>query len=308
MSEHDAGENADELGLDHMRAFLAVIETGSQVRAAKRLRIAQTTVGRHIERVQDHFGRGLFEAGASGPLSTRGLVVEQAVRNAMTELGRARERLKTERPVLRIGFIRPVRPLVEKALRDQQRSQRGAGFDVRLSELTSEAQARALQRRELDIAICYALPELAARDGIEASLIDQQPYALVIPERAWVKGKVAPAALAALHYTHPPRRFAQAGVEAGERWLQAHGIAPQHAIECPLATEIIAYAGAGYGFGFLPALWRMASHSGVVFAPVPGFGVVAEIAAYSLRHVTPHIARLRHDLSAAARAGLRDFR
>jgi DNA-binding transcriptional LysR family regulator len=307
MTDRDGSENADALSLDHMRAFIAVIETGSQVRAAKQLRIAQTTVCRHIERVQDHFGGQLFEAGSSGALSTRGLVVEQAVRSAMAELGRARERVATERPVLRIGFIRAVRPLVEQALRDQHRTQRRPAFDVRLSELTSEAQARALQRRELDIALCYALPVLTARDGIEASVIGEEPYALVIPERAWVKGRISVSALSRLHYVHPPRRFANAVVTAGEGWLKAQGLTPERVIECPLGSEIFAYAASGYGYGFLPALWRMASHEGVVFAPVPSLGVSAEIAAYSLRHVTPHITRLRQDLCNAARAVLKDF-
>src|SRR5215475_782568 len=99
MPAQDDKTNADSLGLDHMRSFIAVVETGSQVRAAKRLRVAQTTVSRHIDRVQEHFGGGLFEAGSSGRLSTRGLIVEQAVRAAMATLSRTRDRLALDRPV-----------------------------------------------------------------------------------------------------------------------------------------------------------------------------------------------------------------
>ena len=134
--------NADSLGLDHLRSFLAVVETGSQARAAKRLRIAQTTVCRHLSRVQEHFGGNLFEAGSSGILSARGLLVEQSVRTAVAELSMTRERLEVNRPVLRIGFIRAMRPLVEKALRCHAKAQGAPAFDVRLQELTPEMRVR----------------------------------------------------------------------------------------------------------------------------------------------------------------------
>jgi DNA-binding transcriptional LysR family regulator len=299
--------NADSLGLDHMRAFIAVVETGSQVQAAKRLRVAQTTVCRQIERVQEHFGGGLFERGASGGLSTRGALVEQALRTAMAVLSQTRDRLALEHPVLRIGFIRPVRSLLEAALYQRTKAATGEAFEVRLLELSSERQARALANRELDIAICYALPELAARTDIEASLVSEQPFALVIPERAFVRGKPSASVLATLDHVRLPRRYARSAADAGERWLRDHGIAPRHSLDCELGTEIVAYAAAGRGYGFLPALWSLERYRGVVFVAAPNFGVRATIAAYSLRHVRPWVTRLRQDLSAAARAALKAF-
>jgi DNA-binding transcriptional LysR family regulator len=300
-------DNAESLGLDHLRAFIAVIETGSQVRAAKRLGVAQATVCRHIDRVQEHFGGGLFEAGASGKLSTRGQLVEQSARAAMVELSRTRDRLALERPVLRIAFIRPMRTVVEKALRGQGRAYGIPAFDVRLLELDSESQARALGRGELDIAICYALAELATRDGIEESLVTEQPFALAIPERAFVHGKIAVNVLAPLLYAHSPRRLSSQLADAGETWLKQQRLMPKRSVECELGSEILAYAGAGHGYGFLPALWSTANHEGVVFHPVRNFAATAKIAAYSLAHVTPWITRLRENLSAAARAALKEF-
>jgi DNA-binding transcriptional LysR family regulator len=298
--------NADSLSLDHMRAFIAVVETGSQVRAGKRLGVAQTTVCRQIERVQEHFGGGLFEAGASGPLSTRGLLVEQSVRAAMAELSRTRDRLAVDSPVLRIGFIRLMRPLVERALRGQLKAHGIPAFEVRLLELPSEVQARALARREIDVAICYALPEFAKREGIEESVLTDQPYALAIPERGWVRGKPSVEVLGSLIYAHLPRRPSSRVAQAEEQWLSENGLAPARSVECGLGTEILAYAGAGHGYGFLPALWSTASHEGVVFAPVLTSAPIARIAAYSLKHVAPWMAQLRENLSAATRAALED--
>jgi DNA-binding transcriptional LysR family regulator len=301
------GTNAESLGLDHLRSFLAVVESGSQVRAARRLRVGQPTVCRHIERVQEHFGGGLFEAGSSGRLSTRGLLVEQSVRQAMAELSRTRDRLAHDRPVLRIGFARPVGPLVQRALRAPATASGVPAFDVRLQELTSEMQARALERRELDIAISYALPQLADREGIEASIVTEEPFALVIPERAWVNGKPSRTVLSSLLYAHSPRRLSTRLVAAEDQWLRGNRLEPKRRIECELGSEILAYAQAGLGFGFLPALWSMAGHDGVVFAPIE-FAVTAKISAYSLQHVTPSVTRLRESLSASARAALLEFR
>ena len=290
-----------------MRSFLAVVETGSQVKAAKRLRIEQSTVSRHVDRIQDHFGGRLFEAGASGRLSTRGELVVQSARIAMAELSRTRDRLAAERPVLRVGFIRAVRPLVERALRDQSRPHGAPCFDVRLEELNPDMQARALERRELDIAISYAIPEIANRADLEESLVTEEPFALVIPERAWVRGKLSMSILASLLYVYSPRRLSPRLAPAEEQWFRQHRLEPKRTMECALGSEILAYAGSDRGYGFLPALWSLGNHDGVVFAPTE-FTATARISVYSLRHVANLVSELRESLSAGARAALGTFR
>jgi len=300
--------NAESIGLDHLRGFIAVVETGTQTRAARRLGVTQATVSRYMKRIEEHFGGELFDAGASDRLSTRGLMVEQSVRAVLSELSRTRERLAVERPVLRIGFIRAVRPLVEKALRSDARVGGAPTFDIRLLELTTEMQAVALSRRELDIAISYATPEFRERGDVEESVITEEPFALVIPERAWVNGKPSIAALRPLLYAHSPRRFSAVMASAEDEWLEKNHLAPERTVECQVGSEIVAYASSGYGYGFLPALWSMASHGGATFVPLPEFPASAKIAAYSLKHVKPWVLSLRERLSKAARTALREFR
>ncbi|HVU05515.1 MAG TPA: LysR family transcriptional regulator [Polyangiaceae bacterium] len=304
--EHPAS-NADSLSLDHLRSFLAVVETGSQVRAAKRLGVAQTTICRHLERVQTHFGGSLFESGASGRLSARGLLVEQAARNAVAGLSTTRERLANDRPLLRLGYVAPVRPLIVSALRSQLTGDGREAFDVRLSELGGEAQSRALERRELDIAVSYAIPDLAERKDIDASLLAEEPFALVIPAHAWARGKPSLTAMAPLLHATWPRRLSRQAAEAQATWLEEHGLSPSRTVECERGSEIVAYAGAGCGYGFLPALWSMSAHPGAVFVPVD-LGVTAPISAYSLQHASPWVTHLRQQLSVAARRALRSFR
>jgi DNA-binding transcriptional LysR family regulator len=218
-------------------------------------------------------------------------------------LVRTRERL-AERPVLRIGFIRLARPLLEDALRQQHSERRAPRFDVRLLEMTSEAQARALGRDELDVAIGFDIPDLVSRADVETSIVAELRYALVLPERAWVNGQPSPRVLRTLSHVHPPRRYARANVEAAERWLMAHDIVPARALEQASATELIAYAASGHGFGFLLERWKAMASAGVVFANVPDYEATARIAVCSLRHVTTHVTALRTSLEASARAAL----
>jgi DNA-binding transcriptional LysR family regulator len=148
MSRHKRDYTNDEsIGVEHFQAFLAVVETGSQKQAATRLRSQQPTISRRLKRVQNHFGGGLFEAGLSGPLSTRGALVEQALRAVMTELTHTRDRLLLDHPVLRIGFIRPMRALLERALRERIKVPGIPTFDVRLLEMNAELLARACSPR-----------------------------------------------------------------------------------------------------------------------------------------------------------------
>jgi DNA-binding transcriptional LysR family regulator len=173
--------------------------------------------------------------------------------------------------------------------------------------MTTDDLSRGLKRRELDIAICYALPELATHQGVEESLVTEQPFALVIPAPAWVHGKPSVRVLKSLLYARLPHHFAHRAVVAGEKWLTQHQVTPRQTIECALGTEIVSYAAAGLGYGFLPALWSTVADASVVFAPMTNFAATAKIAAYSLQHVAPWVTQLREDLSVGARAALQDF-
>jgi DNA-binding transcriptional LysR family regulator len=300
--------NDDSLSVDHMRAFLALVETSSQAGAARSLNVSQATIHRHVTRVDAHFNGGLFERGLAGGLSTRGQLVESTLRSAIAMIEHARDRLAVERPVLRVGFIRAIRPLIEQTLRALGVQPGDAQFDVRLAELPSEQQARRLRNREIDVAVCYAIEDLFEdRTGIDEVVVTEQAYALVAPESACPRGKIAPNSLSTLHYVHLPSRFSQSIASYGARWLAQNRLRPKCRIECKLATEVIAYAAAGRGYGFLPALWSTAAHDGAVFVPMPDFAKTINIAAYSLEHLRFWVTPFRRALLQSAQAALAKF-
>jgi DNA-binding transcriptional LysR family regulator len=299
--------NADSLGLDHMRAFLTFVEEKSQVRAAKRLLVSQATLFRHVKRVEEHFGDDLFDKVTGAKLSPRGRQVQQLLRSVVADLELGRRRLSRE-PVIAIAYVRMLRPFVERALRASARSKTGPRFDVRLHELPSEEQARQLRDGKLDVALCYARDDLLDElSGAVLSFGIESSYAIVVPERAVVRGTLNVRALARLHYVHPPDRFAKDVAAAGRAWLAANGLAAESRIECELGTEIISYAVSGRGYGFLPALWSAASHEGAAFVPVTGFVRAVRLAAYTREHVEHWVAPLREKLLAEVRMALRGF-
>lgn len=72
-------------------------------------------------------------------------------------------------------------------------------------------------------------------------------------------------------------------------------------------AEILAYAGSGRGYGFLPALWSMVPHEGVVFAAAADIGAAVAIAAYWLPQLETIVAPTIARLGQVAEAGLQGF-
>jgi DNA-binding transcriptional LysR family regulator len=54
------------LNLVHLRSFLAVVDSGSFIEAARRLALAQSTVSQHIQRLEDCIGAPLIVRGRQG--------------------------------------------------------------------------------------------------------------------------------------------------------------------------------------------------------------------------------------------------
>lgn len=293
----------DSIRIAELTSFRAVQKHGGQNRASRHVDLSQTTVGRHMKRLRMYFGAPLFTPDWS-ELTVQGEIAWRAAQRVLETLEHARDQIASQ--PLRIGFIRMVRPLVERALRQEKR--RTPELNVRLVELSSERQVSALDDDRLDIAICYALPQLERRGDLVHSLVCEQPFALVVPSHAHRRGELVPAALAPLDYVHPPRWLARHAVDAGERWLADRGLAPARKLQHELGSEVIAYAAAGCGYGFLPALWSSVAHDGAAFVPVPGFAPKAKVAAYSRLDGHASAKRLRKSLADAARAALRDFR
>jgi DNA-binding transcriptional LysR family regulator len=85
------------VSLAQIQYFVTVAEEGNMTRAAKRLRVAQPPLSRHIKSLEDELGTALFERNARGMrLLPRGEVFLAHARKILEAVDRARGAVRDE--------------------------------------------------------------------------------------------------------------------------------------------------------------------------------------------------------------------
>ena len=142
-----------------MRSFLAVVERGSLLGAARQLRVSQPTLGRHVAELERQLGTVLFER------TGRGLVATSAARSiavqarAMAENAEAIGRTLTGQSKQLSGSVRITASqtvatyLLPPLLARFRERETGIAIDVSASNAVSN-----LLRREADIAVRMVRP------------------------------------------------------------------------------------------------------------------------------------------------------
>ncbi len=200
--------------LELIRSFLAVVTEGSVNRAAQRLGVAQPTLSRHIQALEQEFGAPLFERGARGMRPTD---LGFLVRDQFTPVLRDYEMARAEAMAvargrhrqLRVGYLAPAAaryltpvltalkrefPALKLLLFDatpgeQLLALRAGRIDVAIvGREAIREQAEFLTRRVARLGVCVALPQEHALAGASAI-----PLAALRGERfIGVEANVAP--------------------------------------------------------------------------------------------------------------------
>lgn len=289
----------DAFSLDNLEVFLEVVVAGSRNRAAKKLGMNQSTVSRKLKSVVDYFGGALFESEAPLKLSNRGLRVKELAERLFRELADTRRCLDPGRQHLRIGFVRAMQTLVQRALRALPHTGADA-ISVLLFELTSDLGVSWLNSRKLDVLVCFECPEFSHRDDVVRVGLSKTPHVLVVPENAVLSGELSTEALRALAYVHSRRSDL---VRAGDRWLHERAVAPVTRIECEVANELVSYAAAGRGFGFVPACAAYEQREGVTVVAAASLDPMAQISVYTVSPVLDAVRSFSRTLTHAAARG-----
>jgi DNA-binding transcriptional LysR family regulator len=146
-----------------MRSFLAVIETGSLLAAARQLRVSQPTLGRHVAELERQLGTMLFER------TGRGLVATSAARSiadqarAMADNAEAIGRTLTGQSKQLSGTVRITASetvathLLPPLLARFRERETGIAIEIIASNAVSN-----LLRREADIAVRMVRPTQAS--------------------------------------------------------------------------------------------------------------------------------------------------
>lgn len=143
--------------LKEMRSLLIVMEEGSVNRAAKRLGVAQPTISRHIQTIEQEMGAKLFERGAWGMRATDfGFFIKERFTPLVRDYELARSQAmafaKGRHTQLRVGFIgsasaRFLNPALA-ALRLEHPE-----LKLFLLDQTPYEQLQALRKGEIDVAL-----------------------------------------------------------------------------------------------------------------------------------------------------------
>lgn len=291
-----------KLRLDQIEAFLEYVARGCNgAKTAKYLCITESTLQKDVKAVQAFFGGNLMSGKG---LSERGELAVATLRNTYEELSRTCELLNRDRPVVRIGYTRLLRSSIELALRDREQRHDIPDFDVQLNEMLMEEQARALDLNRLDIGFGYVVPEIANHRNVETAEIADLHYMLLVPCRAISNGRLDLRMLSELRYITTPRTLI---LDKGVQWLEQNGLRPARTVQVIRGADLISYAASGFGFGFLPSLWRTVEHTGAEFVPLDDFDATMKVAAYSCssQRVQPWLNSLRDDISRKVAESLR---
>ena len=232
-----------------LRRFLAVIDAGSLLGAAKRLGTYQPTLSRQITELESQLGVPLFERTGRGLRPTSaGLAIVDAAR-AMAEAAqrvetRVTNAVQVDRGSVRISAAAVVANYLMPACVAQLRV-RHSGIEI---EVVSSNEVSNLLRRDADIALRMVQP---SQDSIIARRIASMPMG-AFASKAYLKRRGRPARAAALAQHDLVGLDADVGLIHG---LRAAGLVltrSEFAVRCDDQVACTRFVEQGAGIGFMP--------------------------------------------------------
>jgi len=176
--------------LRSLETFLAVAEARSFTGAARQLGLTQSAVSQTIGQLERQSRLILIDRKLKPlALTVAGAALRERAQSLLGEarriMPRVRETASLKLPIVRIGLIESLLPLLAPALGIELRF-----YAEQLSILSgvSDAHRQGLVRRMLDIAIAGDAMEDV--DGLERHPILQEPYVLLLPRSYGVRGHI----------------------------------------------------------------------------------------------------------------------
>ncbi|MEJ2409593.1 MAG: LysR family transcriptional regulator [Novosphingobium sp.] len=267
-----------------LRYFLAVAETGSFSRAAKRVNVTQPSLSAGIAKLERELGARLFDRDRQGvaltPAGSRFLVRARRIaaeyEHALVELSEV-----SDPTLLRIGVLGTIpTPMIEGLL--EQHRALGSSEALEILDGSERDIAERLERGRIDMALTVVRPQHAR---FRPEVLARERYMMVLPRDHPLAGEDEVMAEQLARDRMALRRHCE-GLPEINRFFIARGVRPRFVFKTTSDERVLAVVRAGAGVGMMPECFAEPS---VRFIPVRDFELTREI---GLLHAgEPHIAQ-----------------
>ncbi len=297
------------LDVRHLRALVAVADTGSVTAAAGRLYIAQQALSRTVQDAERLLGRPVFRRGARGmavrrdarPLITRARAALDVLATLPHDEGRAAAGMgdAAEAPLedapLRVGLVECGAPAL--ALAGALAALRRLGRPVEVAPVPMLRHPAAVLDGALDVGFWVGfretLPARLADVAAVHALAPEPTLGVLLPAGHPLAGAavVDPADLGALPAIDWPHRLMPAELDEQGRRLRAAGWRGRVALEHESGATINALVAAGAGWVHVAPNAADQALPGTVYRPLTDGGGTPYVAWVLVRHDAPEAAR-----------------
>ena len=298
--------------IHHLRYFVAVAEELSFRKAAERLHISQPPLSVQIGQLEREIGTRLLErrAGTKTRVTPAGAVFLDEARALLEALDRSIERTRRtgrgELGTLSVGLTSSMAyGVVPLLLRDFSRA--NPEVSLRLLELTTAQQEKALLARTLDLAFCY--PPLE-NTGFTTLSVCEEGMVLAIPDSHPLTHtrRVRLRELQGEMLLSFPRHLSPGLFDGMVAAFSIAGLSLKIAEEATQLQTIIALVCTGLGVAVVPASMAKLAREGVEYRPIlDPMPVVETLLVWREESPNPAATRLIRSVSKTVRMARRTW-
>jgi DNA-binding transcriptional LysR family regulator len=264
-----------EIEFRHLRYFLAVAETLHFSKAAERLGIAQPPLSQQIKRLEALVGHALFDRTTRGvKLTLAGQLLADRARSTMEkvqdDLEQVRRLGRGEEGTLTVGFSGSVM-FTELPAAIESYCRRYPKVELRLRELSTQAQIRALLDGTLDLAF---MRDGDPTEGIQTTTVLHEPFVAVLPQAHALARKqtVRMADLRKEPFILFARRMGPLAFDRTMACCERAGFRPNIVQEAPQWPTLVRLVASGLGVSLAPACVGTVTIPGAVYRDVHATG------------------------------------
>jgi DNA-binding transcriptional LysR family regulator len=268
--------------LRHFRYFVAVADEKNFTRAARRLGITQPSLSSQIRQFETEAGTPLLRRETRGvELTDAGKLMFEEARIILAQVERAKagvaRRARGETGKINIGAAGATyfHPLIPAIIREFRKTHP----DVVLTPEESNTSLLLARLRAGAIDLAFVRPPFSSTDGLRFEPLVKEPILMVLPAaHPLARSKSAPlSALAKEQIILFTRTINPPVYDAILAAFGRAGFSPHLAQDAPQVPSAIPMVAAGLGVTLVPQSLSRLHPDGVVFVPVEGPALAAEI-------------------------------